>query len=261
MTKTFETGAYYHHLKEIDVAGIHHATFLESDEVTTEALKTFHEDHPKIQISLAFEKKGYGRTLRAHQGMDLVHECKSLLKHGEVRVALPADVELLKTFNLRALSALDVKIDLMAFDYCRPEMGCRTNFHTLFFSWEGASAFHSLLYLQEQGFNSHQISLGLARFGIMFKNVLPGMVNSGYAQVCEDQQLEKPEMSQEEIQRYLEKNPSAKMFYTSLKGCLQSFIYNQENGDWISFDDEQTLKSKKEWARRHKLNGVFFYSI
>jgi len=258
MSKMFETGAYYHHLNEIDVAGISHATFLESEEITTEALKAFHEDHPKIQISLAFDKKGYGRTLRAHQGMDLVQECNSLLKHANVCVALPGDVELLKTFDLRALSALDVKIDLMAFDYSRPEQGSRTNFHTVLFSWEGGSIFHTLEYLQEQGINPSQISLGLARFGILFKNVLPA--GSGYAQACEGPQLEKPEMSPEEIQRYLEKNPAAKLFYTSFKGCFQSFIYNQENGDWISFDDELTLKSKKEWARRHKLGGIFFYS-
>jgi hypothetical protein len=86
MSKTFEIGAYYHKLKEIDVAGIDHATFLESDDITSEALKAFHAKHPKINIHLAFEKKGYGRTLLAHQGMDLIKECRSLK---QVRVALP----------------------------------------------------------------------------------------------------------------------------------------------------------------------------
>jgi len=71
--------------------------------------------------------------------MDLVQECRHLLKQGEIRVALPADVELLKSFDLRSLAALDVKIDLMAFDYCRPEEGSRTNFHALLFAWEGPS--------------------------------------------------------------------------------------------------------------------------
>lgn len=254
MSKTFEVGAYYHKLKEIDVAGIDHATFLESDDI-----KAFHEKHPKIKIYLAFEKKGYGRTLRAHRGMDLAGECRTLLKQGEVRVALPSDVELLKSFDLRALAGLDVKIDLMAFDYSRPETGCRTNFHTLLFAWEGPSIVHTLRYLHDQGIESHQISLGLARFGVMFKNALPGMNGTGYLQPCEGQQLEKPEMSPDAIEKYLEKNPSAKLFYTALKGCFQSFIYNQENGDWISFDDERTLKAKKEWARHQKLNGVFFY--
>lgn len=258
MSKTFEIGAYYHKLREIDVAGIDRATFLESDEITTEGLKAFHQKHPQIQLSLDFEKKGYGMILRAHHGMDLEKECQSLLRKGfEVRVALPADIELLKSFDLNSLSALDVKIDLMAFDYIHPEIGCRTNFHTLLFAWEGPSVVQTLQYLHDHRIS--KVSLGLARFGVMFKNVLPGMAGTGYAQPCEGEQLEKPEMSREEIDSYLEKNSTAKLFYTSLRGCYQSFVYNPENGDWISFDDKLTLKSKKEWARHQKLNGIFFY--
>ncbi len=257
MHKTFETGAYYHKLKEIDVAGINHATFLESREMTTEGLKAFQEEHPKIKISLAFEKKGYGRTLRAHQGMDLAKECQFIKAD---RVALPANIELLKSFDLKSLAALDVHIDLMAFDYSRPQPGSRTNFHSVLFSWEGPSVVESLQYLHEQGIDFHRISLGLAGFGIMFKKVAPGMVNAGYGQPCEGEQLENPQMSRIEIVKYLEKSPSVKLFYTSSRGCFQSFIYNQENGDWISFDDELTFKSKKEWARHQKLGGIFFYS-
>jgi GH18 family chitinase len=257
MAKSFEVGAYYHKLKEIDLAGIDYVTFLESDEMTSEGLKAFHQKHPKIKLSLAFDKKGYARTLLAHHGMDLAKECR---KHADVRVALPAQIELLKSFDLRSIAALDVKIDLMAFDYVRPETGCRTNFHTLLFAWEGPSIVNSLQYLHDQGISLSNVSLGLSRFGVMFKNVPPGMASTGYAQACEGEQLEKPEMSREEIEKYLEKNSAAQLFYTSLQGCFQSFIYNQENGDWISFDDDLTLKSKKEWARRQKLSGVFFYS-
>ncbi len=259
MSKTFEVGAYHHKLKEIEVAGIDHATFLDSDEVS---LKEFHQKHPKIKLSLTSEKKGYGMTLRAHRGMDLAKESDGLLKKGfEVRIALPADIELLKSFDLTSIASLDVKIDLMAFDYIRPEMGCRTNFHTLLFSWEGPSVVQTLQFLYDHGISSDRISLGLARFGVMFKNVTPGMASTGYAQPCEGDQLEKPEMSGEEINKYMEMNTAAKLFYTSLQGCYQSFIYNAENGDWISFDDDLTLKSKKEWARRQKLHGIFFYSI
>lgn len=253
MSKSFEIGAYYHTLKEIDVAGIDRATFFESAEITSENLKVFHHQHPKISISLAFEKKEYQQTLRVHHGMDLSKECRGPIK----RVALPSDIELLKTLDLRSLAALDVKIDLMAFDYHRPEAGGRTNFHTLLFAWEGPSALQTIQYLHDHGIHPEQISLGLARFGMMFKNVLPGMVQTGYGQVSEGPQLEKPQMSAQEIAKYL-KNSSAKLFYTSIKGCFQSFIYNPENGDWISFDDDLTLKAKKEWARRQKLGGIFF---
>jgi len=253
----FETGAYYHKLKEIDTHGIQHATFLESDEMTSEALKAFQKDHPKIKISLAFEKKGYGRTVRAYHGMDIVKECS--LKD-KIRVALPASLILLKSFDLKSLAALDVKIDLMAFDFVRPEPGCRTNFHSVLFSWEGPSVVESLRYLYAQGIDSHRIILGLATFGIMFKNVAPDMSSTGYGQFAEGPQLEKPEMSGADIKSYLEKNSSAQLFYTSLRGCFQSFIYNQQTGDWIAFDDELTIKSKKEWARCQKLGGIFFYS-
>jgi len=252
----FETGAYFHKLKGIDVSGIQHATFLETGEMTPEALKAFQKNHPKIKISLAFEKKGYGRTVRAHQGMDIVKECSF---KGEIKVALPANLALLKSFDLKSLAALDVKIDLMAFDFIRPQPGCRTNFHSVLFSWEGPSFVESLRYLYAQGINSHRIMLGLATFGVLFKNVAPGMSNTGYGQLAEGPQLEKPEISAADIKGYLEKNPSARLLYTSLKGCFQSFIYNQQAGNWIAFDDELTLKSKKEWARRQKLGGVFFH--
>ncbi|HEX2579907.1 MAG TPA: glycoside hydrolase family 18 protein [Rhabdochlamydiaceae bacterium] len=252
----FETGAYYHKLKGIDTHGIQHVTFLESDEMTSEALKTFQKDHPKIKVSLAFEKKGYGRTVRAHQGMDIVKECSF---NGEIRIALPASLPLLKSFDLKSLAALDVKIDLMAFDFVRPEPGCRTNFHSVLFSWEGPSVIESLQYLYAQGIDSHRIILGLTTFGILFKNVAPGMSNTGYGQLAEGPQLEKAEIRAQDIVNYREKNPSAKLFYTSLKGCFQSFLYNPQTGDWIAFDDELTRRSKKEWARRQKLGGVFFY--
>jgi GH18 family chitinase len=116
-----------------------------------------------------------------------------------------------------------------------------------------------LQFLYDHGISSDRISLGLARFGVMFKNVAPGMASTGYAQPSEGPQLEKPEISRAEIDRYREMNSAAKLFYTSFQGCYQSFIYNAENGDWISFDDDLTLKSKKEWARHQKLNGIFFY--
>ena len=257
MAKGFEIGAYYHKINEINIKDLNHVTILEPHEA--EHLKRFHQQYPKIKISLTFEKKGYGRTLLAHQGMDLAKECRSLVKKGEIKVALPGDVKLLKSFDLRSLGALGISIDLMAFDYCRPQAGGRTNFHTKLFGWEHASIADSLQYLHDQGIPSTQVSLGLTRFGIMFKNVEPGMDGTGYGEVCQGEQLEKPEMRPEEVTKYLDKAPSSKLFYTSLKGCFQSFIYNLETGDWISLDDELTLQSKKEWARRHHLRGVFFY--
>jgi GH18 family chitinase len=268
MTKNFERGAYYHTLKGIEVDKLDHATFLESDEITPDALEIFREKHPHLKLSLALDKEGPQRlshrvkelTIKAHKGMDLEKECQVLLKKGfQVRVALPSNIELLKLLKLEAVAALDVKFDLMAFDYAHPSSS-RTNFHTLLFSWDGPSVVQTLEFLQEQGVPLNKVSLGLASFGVLFKNVSPGMSNTGYSQPCKGDQLEKPEMSPVAIEKYLKTHPSAQLFYTFLGGCFQSFIYNEENGDWISFDDGPTLESKTSWARDQGLNGIFFYT-
>ncbi len=266
MSKNFEIGAYYHTLKGIDVAKIDHATFLKSDETGVEA---FHKQHPHLKISLALDSGGPQRlkhgikelTIKAHKGMDLEKECQALLKKEfKVRVALPSNIGLLKSLNIRALAELDVKLDLMAFDYAHPA-DSRTNFHTLLFGWEGPSVIQTLEFLQNHGISLKKVSLGLTSFGVLFKNVSPGMSNTGYPQPCQGDQLDKPELSPEAIENYLKMHPSAQLFYTFISGCFQSFIYNGENRDWISFDDHHTLKSKTAWARHQGLRGVFFYNL
>jgi GH18 family chitinase len=262
MTKKFEVGAYYPTLQEIDVAEIDHVTFLE---ITKEELHTFHQKHPHIHVSQAFDKKTVQAgvkelTILAHQGMDLEKECQALLGcNFKIRVALPCNVELLQSLEIGALASLDVKIDLMAFDYVHPATSSRTNFHTLLFGWEGPSVVQTFRFLHDHGIALKKVNLGLARFGILFKNVAPGMSNTGYAQPFQGEQLQNPQMSPAEMGKYLESHPPAKLFYTSLRGCFQSFIFNPETADWISFDDPLTLQSKVAWARQQGLNGVFLY--
>lgn len=262
MTKKFEVGAYYHTLKEINLTGIDHATFLGID---AEELKAFQQKHPRIQLSQIFDQKTMQPgvkelTILAHKGMDLEKECQALLGCNlQVRVALPCNLELLQSLEIGALASLDVKIDLMAFDYVHPAMSSRTNFHTMLFSWEGPSVVQTFRFLHDHGIDLKKVNLGLTGFGILFKNVAPGMSNTGYAQPFQGEQLQNPQMSSDEIDKYLESHAAAKVFYTSLRGCFQSFIFNPETGDWISFDDPLTLLSKIEWARHQGLNGIFLY--
>jgi GH18 family chitinase len=262
MRQKFEIGAYYHNLNEIDVTGIDHATFLRA---TPDELKAFQKKHPRIDVSMAFDKKTVQPglkevTLIVHKGMHLEKECQALLGCGfQVRIALPCSTELLNSFDVRALASLPVKIDLMAFDYVHPAISSRTNFHTLLFAWEGPSVVQTFRFLHDHGIDLKRVNLGLTSLGILFKNVSPGMYSTGYAQPFQGEQLKNPQMSSVEIDSYLEAHPAAKVFYTSLQGCFQSFIYNSETGDWISFDDPLTLQSKIEWARHQGLHGVFLY--
>lgn len=194
----------------------------------------------------------------AHLGMHLQKECQRWQTDGyKVRVAAPANIELLKALHIEKLSTQDVVIDLMAFDYLRPSTGCRTNFHTLLFAWEGPCVLNTMEFLHSHGISLKKVNLGLATFGILFKQTSPGMTSSGYGQLCEGEQEHKPEMSSEEIRAYLQNTPSARIFYTSFLGCFQSFIYNVDNGDWISFDDDKTLQAKIAWARSQGFHGVF----
>jgi hypothetical protein len=271
MSKAFAIGMYCRALQEMDYAGINHVTV--QGEIEPDRLKAFQKKFPAVKLALALDKKGLKNasewkgvvkelTIVACKGMAVDKECQALLQHGfQVRVALPSDPNLLKEFELGVLRSMDVKLDIMAFDYAYPIAGCRTNFHTLLFAHEGPSIYQTLRFLQDRGIPLKKVNLGLANFGVVFKNVLPGIAGNGYLQPCEVEQSENPQMTPDAIKEYLKTHPAAQKFYTSFQGCFQSFIYNPDNGDWISFDDFTTLQSKIEWAQRHGLEGAFIKSF
>jgi chitinase len=264
--KSFTIGVYSHDLK--GVKGIDRATLLKP---SRESFASIHKKHPSLHLAIALHEleeaagwKGHVKelTLMAHQGMNLTKECGKLMQQGfKIRVALPSNANLLKNLDVAALGSLDIQFDLMAFDYASPTAGQRTNFHTLLSAAEGNSVQETLHFLHGLGIALNKVHLGLADHGLMFKEVMPGINNTGYLQPCGKEQLENPQMSREAVETYLKSHASAQKFYTSLNGCFQSFIYNPENGDWISYDDSITLESKIEWAKRRGLAGVFNYRL
>ncbi len=256
----FEKGVYCHHRDDRGEAD-HITCFIMDKEILTDPPCPLSLALDKQEVKLAKQWKGVVSevTILAHQGIDLVKEVLRLMEEGfSVRVALPSDIDLLETFRVRALSSLDILIDLMAFDYARPLQGMETHFHAPLFRWRGGSIFGTLKFLKEQGIRLEKVNLGLSLKGIIFKHVTPGLNNTGYDEPCHGKQLEDPEVLVADIPNYLKTHPSAKIFFTSFLGFFQSFIYNPENRDWISFDDDKTLQGKAEWAQ-HKmgLHGVF----
>lgn len=216
------------------------------------------------RIALAMDSnitrgKGHELTLLASHEISLEDECKKLLKEGfQVKVAIPPRIELLRDLKVVRLSSLDVSFDLMAFDLVRPVSGFRTEFHAPLFSHEGPSVLQTLEDLHAHGIGRHRVRLGLADFGVIFKDVSPGLWNTGYGQPCHGPQ-EMSEISAEALTLYLKNHPEACLFYTAVAGAFQSFIYNPVKGDWISFDDLKTQQSKMAWARREGLRGVFIW--
>lgn len=257
MTQNFERGVYCHKLTHC--GDVDRVTYLGSN---LEELEAFKKKHPRVQIAVDASKKLSCKevTLMASSGMHLEKEAHQWLVEGcHVRIALPSSIELLKNLHIEKLSAQNILIDLMAFDYIRPSTGCRTNFHSLLFAWDGPCVLRTVEFLHSKGIPLKKVNLGLASFGIKFKQAHPGLLSAGYGQLCEGEQLDNSEMSSEEIQAYLQKFSSARLFYTSFLGCYQSFIYNSENGDWISFDDDKTLQAKVAWARSQGFHGVFLH--
>ena len=258
----FETGFYLRGPRE--AVGAERITLLRADEGLLRKYLGF-------KVAVALDKKGLKNasqwkgkeielTVIAYLGMHLEKECRRLLDQGFcVRVALPARLELLKTLDVGTLSTLDLLFDLMAFDFVKPKSGEKTNFHAPLFSWEGASIVQTLDFLHDHKIAKDRISLGITEGGIVFKNVLPGLFRAGYGQPCLGDQLDSPEISGEAIGVYLDTHPQGQVFYTSISGYLQSFIYNVEIGDWISFDDAKTRQSKTVWARHQGLRGIFIY--
>ena len=228
----FQIGAYCHDLERIDPIGIDRLTFL----------KVGPRDCSNVEVSVGVKNAKEGEkwrkivshvTLLASNEMHIEKECQALQSMGFiVRVALPPKV---------LISGLDVEIDLMAYDFCEMH---RATFHSQLPAIQQALAF-----LHDHGVSLKRVHLGLTKDGRLYKNVSSGMT-MGYGQAGELAQSV-------DVDLYLEKNPAAKMYYTSFGGVFQSFIYNSEASEWISYDDPRTLQSKIEWARHSGLRGIF----
>lgn len=177
-----------------------------------------------------------------------------------LKLALPGNVTELEQLDLAALDRYVSSYDLLAYDYHRPQENQATQFHTLLADPQHPCVENTLNFLQNQGIGLGKINLGLASYGKLYKNVAPGLAENGYEQEARGPQLADPNLSYREIEAYILANPAAKVYYTSLEGVVQSFIYNSINGDWISFDDPDTLKGKVQWAQERGLHGAFLWS-
>jgi len=144
--------------------------------------------------------------------------------------------------------------DLLAFDYYAPQEGQAANFHAALPNIRSSVKEYSGL-----GIPMNKMNLGLSAIGKVFTGVPPGAEGNGYEQPCKGAQPADPDISYAAIETYLRSNPSAKVFHTAIDGILQSFLYNPANGDWISFDDPDTLKAKAAWGQRQGLGGVFLW--
>jgi len=147
--------------------------------------------------------------------------------------------------------------DLWAFDFHRPKEGSRTAFHTVLCDPFGPSIEGAVIHFSSLGILLNKMNLGLTAAGRKYCRVPPGAEGNGYGEKCCGPQLEHSEMEPHAIEEYLNKNSAAKVFHTAIGGVIQSFIYNAENGDWISFDDPQTLEGKAQWACDLGLHGSF----
>lgn len=253
---SFEIGSYTHQVNLDNLMGIDRLTCVGLMPADVQSLQ---KQFPKLRIGSAlhahqvedvdkWKKITPEITLLVSQGMQLQKTCKAIQKQGiEVRIALPAVVDQLKGLELESFEGI---VDLMAFDYATPTQGGKTVFHSPLATIE-----ETLTFLHAHGIKVNRINLGLSTRGVMFKHVDPGMT-LGYGQESQGEQLKEFWI---DPLAYLETNTEAKTYYTSFLGCFQSFIYNSQTKDWISYDDAKTRLSKIEWARHRGLHGIFTF--
>lgn len=175
----------------------------------------------------------------------------------DIRATLPSGIEDLDEMEISSFDECISAYDLMAYDYHAPKDGRPTNFHAILSDREGPCIEKTLGHL---AINRKKVNLGLPAFGMIYKNVPPGAEGNGYGEPCVGAQLDDPNFSYRDIENYVLAHPTAKIYHTALDGVLQSFIYNPGNGDWISFDDPDTLSGKVQWANEKGLHGVFLWS-
>jgi GH18 family chitinase len=186
--------------------------------------------------------------------------CAQISNQMPLKFALPGNVDELEQIGLSAYDSHVVSYDLLGYDYHTPQEGRATNFHTLLSDREGPCIAKTLAFLEKNGIDLKKVNLGLASYGKLYRQVPPGPKGNGLGQEAQGPQLSNPNLSYNQIEEYILAHPAAKVYYTSLDGVLQSFIYNTANGDWIACDDPDTLKGKVQWAEERGLRGVFLWS-
>lgn len=184
--------------------------------------------------------------------------CKEVSIAIPLRLALPGSITELEKIDFSSLAA--TFYDLLAFEYHTPKENGITQFHTILADREGPCIENTINYLTTQGIGLNKINLGLASYGKLYKNVTPGPEENGLAQESRGSQLANSNLSYREIEEYVLAHLTANLYHTSLDGVIQSFIYNSATGDWIAFDDPDTLRGKVQWAQDKGLHGVFLWS-
>lgn len=198
--------------------------------------------------------------IKSNVPVSFVTLCQKISEKIPLKLALPGNVGELEKLDFAAFDRYVSSYDLLAYDYYVPRENQETQFHTLLADRHAPSVENTLSFLQSRRVDLRKINLGLASYGKLYKNVAPGLAGNGYRQEARGPQLTDPNLSYREIEAYILENTGAKVYYTSLDGVVQSFIYNPVNRDWISFDDPDTLKGKVEWAKERGLRGAFLWS-
>ncbi|MCD9555973.1 glycoside hydrolase family 18 protein [Photobacterium carnosum] len=64
-----------------------------------------------------------------------------------------------------------------------------------------------------------------------------------------------------DISKYFINNPKLGYRYFYDQHAEAAVLYNQKNKEYISFEDKRSLKAKADYAKKHKLGGVFGWEI
>lgn len=116
-----------------------------------------------------------------------------------------------------------------------------------------SSAKNSAQYLIRNGFDASKVVIGIAFYARLFTDV--GPTNNGYRQSCSGRSA----INYARVKEALGKVGSDVIkVYDNTAECY--YLYNQVTREWISYDGEETITAKYNYAVSSKLGGVMYWS-
>lgn len=143
------------------------------------------------------------------------------------------------------------RVHLMSYDFVRSKAGHNAALYST--KEQQSSADHFIKYLLEKGVPADKIVLGAAFYAVKLASVAP--VNKGLYQqgkqagaaAFKDLAIKFPENS--EYKRYWDSAAKA------------PFIYNERLQQFLSYDNEVSVREKMKYVIDNKLNGIMFWQL
>lgn len=191
-------------------------------------------------------------------------------RHYQLSAAINADKKTLPGINWAHVANHLDQLYLMSFDFLgnwSNVVGHHSNLYSTSNTPNNNSVDNLVKTLIEKQVDPHKIIIGSAFYGrgwqgvdVIFPDKLENLQSLGGLGKGSD--IKDPGyFTYSDISKYFINNPKLGYRYYYDQHAEAAVLYNQKNKEYISFEDKRSLKAKADYAKQHKLGGVFGWEI